>query len=666
MLCIPLRVFAVAASLLLLGAASGGQRTESKSAEVNRLIKQLGSTDFSEREQASKALEAIGQPALSALREAGRGRDLEIVLRAKRLVEVLENRLDCLLCEYRDYGLPLPPQNAELVKFESAWSIAGEGGKNIPIYNIGFVIRPAKDNRQVRLLVGTQEVELDGRSAKPQSLDPAMATSAGIDPCSRHQTLWMNAGLATALQCKSRGWDRLAEDLFESSRMADCGHHFSRFYHPAGLPPRRALAYLAWTHWGNELSKPHTDRNEIARRMRALLAAEPTLNIASNQTLLKSLDLALIPSKAKPGSVEALIDGLVESTDSDLGTRQDQVDSCYTKLAELGFGAVPALIEHLDDERLTRCVASGFGNFPPHHIRVNRVVTHLLQELVGEDVSREWIRMNQAVAVEKTTARAWWAKASKVGEEAYLVANVLPTGEKAEWPNHHILGLIAKKYPEHLPGIYRTVLEDRPTMQSCPLAEAVGKSSLAPDKKIELFVRAAESKDLEHRRAAFWELRKCDPERFRAMLIKTLNSLPRTPSEPYWKCCEASFTPLVLEINDPDAWLALARFAKRADVGLRMEVVQRVGYPDKKHPRMQIAFLTEFLEDATVRDVASSAKLFDGPYAASGYSRLEVRDLAAMQIASLLRLPAEPKPEWMPQQWATLREKVREALRESK
>ena len=38
------------------------------------------------------------------------------------------------------------------------------------------------------------------------------------------------------------------------------------------------------------------------------------LDAERNRALLRSLDLALVPSKAKPGSVEAMIDGLVDWT----------------------------------------------------------------------------------------------------------------------------------------------------------------------------------------------------------------------------------------------------------------------------------------------------------------------------------------------------------------
>src|SRR5438046_9469252 len=62
-------------------------------AEVERLIEQLGSEKFTEREAASKRLAAIGEPALDALHRALSSRDLEVRYRARRIVAAVENKL---------------------------------------------------------------------------------------------------------------------------------------------------------------------------------------------------------------------------------------------------------------------------------------------------------------------------------------------------------------------------------------------------------------------------------------------------------------------------------------------------------------------------------------------------------------------------------------------
>ena len=125
--------------------------------------------------------------------------------------------------------------------------------------------------------------------------------------------------------------------------------------------------------------------------MKALLAAEPLLNTKANQVLLKSLEAALVPSKAKPGTVERMIDDLTDmcSTfrwDDDYGWDSDEEsDPRYTRLAQMGFAAVPALIEHLEDGRLTRSI--NFGD-PNRLLQVKHIASELLQRLAGEDAGK--------------------------------------------------------------------------------------------------------------------------------------------------------------------------------------------------------------------------------------------------------------------------------------
>src|SRR5262245_6626709 len=61
--------------------------------EIDRLVKQLGSKEFKEREAASSALGQIGKPALKALRKAAKDGDAEIRSRADKLILVIQDTL---------------------------------------------------------------------------------------------------------------------------------------------------------------------------------------------------------------------------------------------------------------------------------------------------------------------------------------------------------------------------------------------------------------------------------------------------------------------------------------------------------------------------------------------------------------------------------------------
>jgi hypothetical protein len=66
--------------LIVLTLPAGSQSpTKAEPAEVERLIRQLGGDSFAEREAASRALAAIGEPVLETLRKAAReDRDTEV------------------------------------------------------------------------------------------------------------------------------------------------------------------------------------------------------------------------------------------------------------------------------------------------------------------------------------------------------------------------------------------------------------------------------------------------------------------------------------------------------------------------------------------------------------------------------------------------------------
>jgi hypothetical protein len=262
-----------------------------------------------------------------------------------------------------------------------------------PTYFLGFLIQQGNKDNPPLLLVGTQEFRLDSHTPF-EVLEPKPASLKALElRWLGRSTFDLNAGLVIALQCKARGLNDLAQELWALCIKQHSGHRFGAFYQPANLPNRTAVAYLAWAHSGNELAKPDTDRTKTAKRMKAVLAAEPRLNNEVNQALLKSLEAALVPSTAKPGMVEKLIDDLIDMCN--VGRRHDEPDPRYLRLARLGFTAVPALIEHLDDDRLTRSVVQGFNNFPTSNLRIKQVVSDMLQELAGEEVGKDWLRRQQ-------------------------------------------------------------------------------------------------------------------------------------------------------------------------------------------------------------------------------------------------------------------------------
>jgi hypothetical protein len=666
----------VAATAVLLNAPAGSQprpvnpgiakdkrAVEADPASIAKLVAALGSPKFAEREQAKRELEALGVPALAALRKAAADPDSEVAGRARSLIDTIESSLAGLLAAYRDYGLPLPPDDARLVRFESGGRYVLNGKLMPPTYFLGFLLPPSAGDKQPVLLVGTRQVldaarrTIEPVDAKPELVD---GLDLGYWPSAPFES---NTGLAVALQCKARGWDALADRLWAASLKHTSGHPRGAYYQPADVPNRTALSYLAWVYSANELVTPDTDRAKTVGRMKAVLTAEPRLDTNHARELVRAAEASLAPSKAKPGTAERLVDDLTDMCNTGRGSGEK--DPRFTRLAVLGFDAVPALLEHLDDRRLTRSVRTGFNNFPTQHMQVRHVVSDLLQELAGDDVGTDWLRRQRGEVVDRSDVQAWWETARKEGEEAYFVRRVLPTGDQKSWPNSLMLDVLSRKYPQRLPELYRTILADRPKIQSWPIAKAIGGSSLSDEKKRAIFLEAARTKDLLHRRSALDHLRPLDHDQFVTILLATLEALPRTPTSPYWSCPEAAYAHVVLTTDDARVWKAFEAVAKRSDVGLRMEFMNPMNYTHlgDRQRAQRLAFLAAFLEDAEAPDVAANPKMFEGPHAGFTFSRLEVRDLAAMKIASLLDMPDHPDRNWTVDQWKDLRKRVRERLK---
>jgi len=91
-LVLPVVLVGLTALIALPGKADEVKKADA--AKVAELIKQLGSENFDDRESATKALDAIGEPALEALKKAAKSDDAETQKRADELVRNITRRLD--------------------------------------------------------------------------------------------------------------------------------------------------------------------------------------------------------------------------------------------------------------------------------------------------------------------------------------------------------------------------------------------------------------------------------------------------------------------------------------------------------------------------------------------------------------------------------------------
>jgi uncharacterized protein (TIGR03067 family) len=109
----------------------GHSDKEAETDRIARFIQQLGDDRFETRETASKALDAIGEPALAALRNAMSNDDAEVRRRALAIIQAIEERITnreleklqgtwLLICDERD-GIRNRAQTHVLKFNENKW-----------------------------------------------------------------------------------------------------------------------------------------------------------------------------------------------------------------------------------------------------------------------------------------------------------------------------------------------------------------------------------------------------------------------------------------------------------------------------------------------------------------------------------------------------------------
>ena len=90
-----LRTLLSLAMVLLIAVGSQSEPPQPTGADIDRLVKQLGSDKFSERQKAREQLDAIGEPALESLRKASASDDAEMRRLASGLVKRIQSRVTC-------------------------------------------------------------------------------------------------------------------------------------------------------------------------------------------------------------------------------------------------------------------------------------------------------------------------------------------------------------------------------------------------------------------------------------------------------------------------------------------------------------------------------------------------------------------------------------------
>lgn len=579
---------------------------------------------------------------------------------------------EALVQEYDALGLPWPAEDAPLAAMFYDMELIDDRDFERPLarprYLLGFVV-DGKDARQKQLLVGTELHRLHSDGA-PELIEmtPEKALPGRIVDVYEYGAFEIDVALPAAVQCYRRGWKDLADQLLSSQSNRSYGRPQSVFHQSTGLTPAQALRYVAWTHWGNQLADESSDRSVALRRMSELIRLEPGLNTPARRALVDSLAAALKPHPAARGSDEDLVNQLVE-LNALYFDRQPAVGlpAPLAELAQRGWEAMPTLLAHSDDRRLTRSIVEAWDGSAPYLPQVGELVGNLVQEFAGDE-GQDWERTPNDHFLASEPVRQWWNKVQSVKEDEYLVDSAVPAAPQATSASDAIVARLAHKYPIRLLDAYRKLLAARPDLNSWNLVSAIASAAIDPVAKDDTLTAGASCPNVARQAEALEALAKFDSRRFEALLLKSVRGLPAETSEPYAYCGQVALAQLCWKTERADIWSALRTATARAGVGVRMEIIKMLGEKLDLSPADRarlIAFLAAFLDDETLRDTADNPAKYEY-CAAHERPRLEVRNWAAYQLARLLGLEVleyHAAVSISDEDWARLRRQVAERLR---
>ncbi len=585
-----------------------------------------------------------------------------------------DDDLESLVAQYAKYGLPQPPKQAKLVVLK--WSNSTANG--VPQYERAIALLEPKDpDGEQRYWIGHRTSKLSSHVSVTPTL-PRERIVAATDPGGPdglERDFDRDPDLALAIVCASRGWNELAGELLIRSRRAP-----RNVFQRRAIRPRdhgKALALLAWDYWCGQFCRQEGDRSAILTRLTELKTNVPGLDTLANENIVNDMRLTLQPTKSPVDSLEATIDSLIHLGVDRPGAELIDLRSVgfhpsYKKIEAMGLDAVPILLKHTHDFRMTRFVTSNHRG--PWIVRIADVVHQLLSALAGEELSHDiLVREGRGRCVDRDHVLFWWSETKKVDAKEFLIQNAITAGDDGKpKANLAILKSLARSYPDDLVDLFTKNFER--LEYADPLLQAVGSAKLSEHQKSQLFLKAASAKRAETRASSIRQLLAISHQQAVPLLVAELDRIPRTPKKAYWLSSAGPVSQVLCHTDSDVAWSALARNAKRVDMGQRLQMMQAVTRSGKK--KQTVAFFVEFLNDDETRELpgfrdAANAKdidairadLFSGPSAGFMFSKLSVRDYAALQIARILDVPANTDSSWTASEWKSLRQKVREAIK---
>ena len=576
--------------------------------------------------------------------------------------------LDELVKEYERFELPFPPAGTKCVLIEYGYDAEkpSEDGTFRFVRRFALLAKPrtrAVPEARYFTGVGTDTVPISARlrevPPEPESLRHVTGNIEYLD-------------FISAIQCRKLGYNRLADEIYRRWKPFDTES------------PREHLLSEVQKYWVHEIRNPNRDRKTIIRHLKALNREDYSTQTAK---YISGLELADAARRGNVDPLERLFDELADSSDAFRENSQNPYldDPPIRKLIERGFDAIPAVISHLEDKRLTRSTLKyNFFGEVEEELTVTRACEILLNRLADETFPREELTQKEEEEREKAMEngfrfgnawlarkpfqkapiQTWWANARQAGEKEYLKSHVIHKhAEFGDVVNPALIAMMALRHPDELKDIYRKVLDSKQPIHTRLIADAIVKSSLDRNVKREVLELGLKHNDLNHRMDADAALAILDNSGYSKRLVTFIDKMPLPADDPE-KEREWTIMESVNRSNDPAVWISLEKALRRSPIRFRFQTlwpdfeIERAGDPSR---RERIRLLAAFLEDRSVRTTDQMDK--DNPHRSlSGIDRYELRNYVAFWLAPYFAEYIDYDEHRSNDEWAFLRKWLKDEV----
>lgn len=560
--------------------------------------------------------------------------------------------LDELVSLYRSYDLPFPPKASPLSRV--VWGGRADRGPYCALYPL----EPQKADRPFLALFGTLR-DFSDRKIKPIPLTAASAKRVDLHYLdSGSDVFHEDVGLGFAAIEHSRGHDAFALEMLRQTKKDQ-------------FPPKQPwlvpsenddieirVAYLAMQYWTNQIFDTDSDRAVVVAHMRQILQREPKVANEENRKALRHLELTVSRRYSGPDADEALIDRICDAQEQGSRLVEDAVEGGavihpYPEIVLKGLAFVPALLRHLGDERLTRCVHRSddeYDEVPSRLCTVGDACFELLSQYANQKKGRS-ASPGRAKALE-----AWWMRASRLSEREYCLRSLSRPGTFA--PSEALMFLAEKRHPEVVPIAFRAALQSGREINTEVYFDAMARLRVPKASVVRLAIMAARNQDCE----GFVRLKHLEPALFDSELTKALRKLGRHPTDK-----GVAVSSLTHETSSGDVWRELAEATRRADPDEKVDLIVGSCYPSPDETatkRRWSAYVLPLVDDRSTTTKAMQERVVG---IVSGRvprwpTPKKVGDMVAAIVVDDLKLRLPAKPADSRAFWTKLRATAKAAL----